>query len=93
MTVNQFIAHLKTQEWELDYITNIIQNVDKNYIDTVTDFINVFSWFQAPCKSASFWSNLHSTNKYTNHSDKLSREDFIELIATPYKDSHPELFI
>lgn len=91
MTVNQFIAHLKTQEWELDYITNLIQNVDKCY--PVSDFINVFSWRYSPCRSDVFWSNLHSTNEYTNHSDKLSTKDFIELITTPYKDSHPELFI
>lgn len=90
MTVNQFIAHLKTQEWELDYITNLIQNVDKDY--PITDFINVFSWRHATCRSAFFWSDLHITNKYTNHS-RLSTKDFIELIATPYKDSHPELFI
>ena len=91
MTVNQFIAHLKTQEWELDYVTNLIQNVDKCY--PVSDFINVFSWANSPCRSAFFWSDLRRTNKYTNHSDKLPIKDFIELITTPYKDSHPELFI
>ena len=90
MTLTEFIEHLKSQPWELDYVANLLTSSSNNY--PIGNFINVFSWSNCPNRSASFWSSLH-TDIYINTSSHISRTQFVQIITDIYSQSHPELFI
>ena len=91
MTLDEFMVHLKSQSWELDYVINIV--AAKEYISTRTtnNFINSFSWQASLNKPAHFWKSLCNTS-YDVESPLLI-DDIIQRVTNVYSQTHPEVFI
>lgn len=90
MTLDEFMVHLKSQPWELDYVSNII--ADKGYAKAhyTNNFINTFSWQASLNKPTHFWNKLYNTVYDT---DKLLIETLVQRITDIYSQTHPEVFI